>query len=448
MTDRFEFELGPPHGAGGFGTVIKGRDNALERDIAVKVLNPLATKFSPAEQERFRREARILAALSHPNVPSIYDVEFDESKFLIIFEFIQGRTLEQVIEDEGPCQLNEVKQWFTHIASALDHAHNKGMIHRDVKPANIIVTPDRESAYLVDFGIALSEDEAKRITESGNVVGTVGYMAPEQQAGEKVDHRADIYSLSITLYEALAGKRLPVGQYEELAATNEAIPPEIDSLILQCLGGQTERPSLKDFISQLAGALRPSKPLSEVLAHGRLHELATAIEPYTAVEFTKLPAGQRALILAKVVDIVESQDPTLDYASEQFLTLLLTRGVLLGESEYREIVQPAIRWAFEEHFGDRLGKDSIRRGLEEAAYAAHGDAHAVLKVEFGSFLKRGKLEDQEGWFLHSVRDVIQALLANPACIEETAELVSALRDVNRIQRSRSSGTWRSPRGRN
>ena len=148
MVDRFQFEM-KPHGAGGFGTVIRGRDTVLERDIAVKVLNPLATAFSPPEQERFRREARTLEALSHPNIPAIYDVAFGKDQFLIICEFIEGRTLKQVVEDGGPCQLAQVKHWFTQIASALEHAHARGVVHRDVKPANIIIKPDGQSAYLV-----------------------------------------------------------------------------------------------------------------------------------------------------------------------------------------------------------------------------------------------------------------------------------------------------------
>src|SRR6266576_1356005 len=100
MADRFEFDS-KPHGAGGFGTVIKGRDTFLERDIAVKVLNRLATEFTEGEQERFRREARILAALSHPNIPAIYDVQFSADQFLIVFEFVEGRTLKEIIEEEG-----------------------------------------------------------------------------------------------------------------------------------------------------------------------------------------------------------------------------------------------------------------------------------------------------------------------------------------------------------
>jgi len=207
---RFTFQ-DTPHCVGGFAKIIKGRDNVLERDIAIKSLDPLATQFSGAEQERFRREARILARLSHPNIPAIYDVELGSGKFSIIFQFIDGTNLRQLVDSEGPCQLSETRLWFHQIASALEHAHSLGIIHRDIKPDNIIITRDRESAYLVDFGIALSEDEAKKLTKSGFVIGTPGYMSPEQQAGDSIDSRTDIYSIAVTLYEALAGKAIGLG---------------------------------------------------------------------------------------------------------------------------------------------------------------------------------------------------------------------------------------------
>src|SRR5437867_2388730 len=147
--------LGRLHG------IIPGRDTVLERDIAVKLLNPLATAFSDADQQRFRREARVLAALSHPNIPAIYDVMFGKNEFLIVFEFIEGKTLRERIDSEGSCQLADVKAWFTQIAAALEHAHQRGVIHRDVKPSNIIIKPDNLAAYLVDFGIAISAKDAK-----------------------------------------------------------------------------------------------------------------------------------------------------------------------------------------------------------------------------------------------------------------------------------------------
>lgn len=440
--ERFTFES-EPHGAGGFAKVIKGRDNVLERDIAVKVMDPLTTKFSDSDQERFRREARILASLCHPNVPAIYDVVFSPGTFLIIFQFIEGSTLGKIIEEQGPCDIGAARTWFQQIAAAVEYAHGLTVVHRDVKPDNIIITPDRESAYLVDFGIALSAEEAKKLTESGFVIGTPGYMSPEQQAGEHVDWRSDIYSLGVTLYEALAGKPIPVGQYEELSAANEAIPPQIDDLIRDCLLSKERRlDSAKGFSSRLSGALRPLKPLSEVLAHGRLHELASAIEELTPEEFIKLPEGQRALVLVKLSDIIESGDPQLEFASERFLELLVVRGVLLDNDEYREIVVPAIRWGFERTFDGHLGRDSLRRALERAAYPARGSAHQVLCEEFGKFLKDTALDEKDDWYLHAARQVLQTLLANPSCTSGAGDLVDALKRVNSIQRSRSSVTRR------
>ena len=120
------------HGEGGFGKVHKGRDTILDRAIALKVLDPLAQQFDETDRERFLREAKILASLSHPAIPAIYDVLISEEEFSIVLEFVDGRTLADLMDEDGPCSLVEAKSWFEQIASVLNYAQSKGVVHRDV----------------------------------------------------------------------------------------------------------------------------------------------------------------------------------------------------------------------------------------------------------------------------------------------------------------------------
>lgn len=157
------------------------------------------------------------------------------------------------------------------------------------------------------------------------------------------------------------------------------------------------------------------------------------------MEFVNLPPGQRVLILCKISDIVGSNDRDLRYAGERLLQLMLTRGVLLDSGDYREIVKPAIQWAFEMEFDDRVGRESIREELEIAAFIARDKAHAVLTSEMLEYLKAVDLTSKPEWYLHTVRSIIQALMANPECnSEDSAALGAILRNINRVQRSKPS----------
>lgn len=435
---RYKFET-KLHGFGGFGKIIKGFDNDLQRDIAVKVLADEGGILQLVDKERFRREARVLAKLSHPSIPAIYDVVFNDAAtpLLIIFQFVEGKNLQQIIQDEGRCQLNEVRGWFRQLALGIDYAHANGVVHRDIKPANIIITPDRSNAYLVDFGIALSSTDSKKLTEYGYAIGTPGYMSPEQMAGKDVDHRTDLYSLGVTLYEALAGKAAPVGEYEELSTADESIPPQIDELIQECLAPTERRvPSAKAFLSRLADTARVSKPLSEVLSHGRLHEVADALAPLDADDFVRLPPGQRALILLKCDDVVTSGSESLRPAAISLLETLLRIALLIPKDEFREIVRPAIDWAYEKNSFGRQGNWALQEALVAAASAARVEAHGVLSGELLAFLADKKLVDRQNWYLQVLRNFLNALLANQSCQENVAELSAVMRDLNRTQRSR------------
>jgi hypothetical protein len=169
--------------------------------------------------------------------------------------------------------------------------------------------------------------------------------------------------------------------------------------------------------------------------YGKLHEMALHLESLTATDVFNLPLGQRELLVAKINGVVTSNDSGLEFASERFLQLMLTRGIFLPKDDYRDIVVPAIEWAFEKVFVVRLGKAALRDAIEIAAFSARGDSHQVLMEEFTKLLGRIRLEDKEDWFLHAVREVIAALMANPACTESSPELKQAFRAVNKIQRS-------------
>ncbi|MEA2283712.1 MAG: eukaryotic-like serine/threonine-protein kinase [Solirubrobacteraceae bacterium] len=199
------YRLGSRLGSGGFGTVFAARDERLDRIVAVKVIP--AGAAADGLDARGRREALAAARLDHPGIVSVYDAGEDGEARYVISELVQGATLDKLQRD-GALSDRDVLRIGLTLAAALAHAHDRGVIHRDVKPQNVIVpeVPDegRAAAKLTDFGVAhLAGDEP--LTMTGDVVGTLAYMAPEQAAGERIDDRADLYALALVLYEALAG---------------------------------------------------------------------------------------------------------------------------------------------------------------------------------------------------------------------------------------------------
>jgi serine/threonine protein kinase len=209
------YEILAPLGAGGMGEVYRARDKKLDRDVAIKVL-PDSVASDPDSLARFEREAKAVAALSHPNILSIFDFGTQDGVSYAVMELLEGETLRGKL-DAGPIPQRQAVDYAMQIAKGLSAAHEKGIVHRDLKPENLFVSKDGHLKIL-DFGLAkrveqvppgkeTSAPTASGHTQPGTVMGTVGYMSPEQVRGLPVDHRSDIFSFGAILYELLSGKR-------------------------------------------------------------------------------------------------------------------------------------------------------------------------------------------------------------------------------------------------
>jgi len=207
------YDIGEPLGQGGMGEVYRARDTRLNRTVAIKVLPP-DKLADPERKRRFVDEARAASALNHPAIVTVYDLATDQGVDFLVMEHVPGHSLDRVIASKG-VPLGDALRYTVQIANALVAAHAAGIVHRDIKPANVIVTPESQVKVL-DFGLAKLREavdpEGETVTraghtEAGRVMGTVGYMSPEQASGRDVDHRTDIFSLGVLLYELLAGRR-------------------------------------------------------------------------------------------------------------------------------------------------------------------------------------------------------------------------------------------------
>src|SRR4051812_46991754 len=192
-------------GRGGMGVVYKAVHLALERVVALKLIAP-ALAGDPDFRARFVRESRAAASIEHPNVIPIYWAGEEQDVLYISMRWVEGRDLRRLIHAEGALEPRRAARIVAQVAAALDAAHERGLVHRDVKPANILLTGE-DHAYLTDFGLIKRVDsDATRLSTTGGLVGTAGYVAPEQIRGERVDARTDVYSLGCVLFHALTGR--------------------------------------------------------------------------------------------------------------------------------------------------------------------------------------------------------------------------------------------------
>ena len=264
------YETGEKLGSGGMSNVFKATDRILERTVAVKIL---AEHLSDDERfvARFRREALAVAKLIHPNIVQVYDTGIDEARHYIVMEYVEGRSGAQILQRHGPLQPEIAAEAGVQACAGLDYAHRRGIIHRDVKPGNLMIVGGPVgggpmTVKLTDFGIARALAQT-RITQVGSVVGTAAYLAPEQVRGEEATPATDVYALGVVLYQFLTGRlpyegstlaELAVRQQNERplppSTYNDEVPETLGGAVLRALEGDTARRYAS--ADELAGGLQ------------------------------------------------------------------------------------------------------------------------------------------------------------------------------------------------
>ncbi|MFP3905718.1 MAG: Stk1 family PASTA domain-containing Ser/Thr kinase [Acidimicrobiales bacterium] len=281
------YELHRQIARGGMADVFLARDRLLDRPVAVKVLfSQFAT--DPAFVERFRREAQSAANLNHPHITSVFDWGEEGGTYFIVMEFVDGRSLADILRSEGMLHPDRAADIATDVAAALSFAHRNGVVHRDIKPGNILVTPSGQ-VKVTDFGIAraFGSSTDANLTQTGSVMGTATYFSPEQAQGRPVDPRSDLYSLGVVLYEMLASRPPFSGdsavstaymhvqeRAEPPSSVNPRIPPAMDAICMRLLAKDPNDryPSAED----LRADLRRFREGQQVLAGGGVPAAAAA----------------------------------------------------------------------------------------------------------------------------------------------------------------------------
>jgi len=286
-------------GRGGMGVVFKAQDPHLDRFVALKAMLPsLAT--SRSAKERFFREAKAAAALKHPHIVTIFDVGEDRGAPFLAMEFLEGEALDDRVKRDSRIPVPDILRIGKEVAEGLEAAHERGLIHRDIKPGNIWLEGKKGQVKILDFGLARAMADETHLTQSGAIVGTPAYMAPEQACGEKVDHRCDLFSLGCVLYRMCTGE-LPFKGSNTLAiisalalenpvpplSLNPALPAELSDLVMKLLAKKREdRPADARAVAEalVAIMMHSTRPVIEAMPQTAVVPSANADDPFANID--------------------------------------------------------------------------------------------------------------------------------------------------------------------
>jgi TolB-like protein/tRNA A-37 threonylcarbamoyl transferase component Bud32 len=379
-------------GAGGAGEVYRARDPRLRREVAVKVLS----RHSLADQARVRRfehEARAAGSLNHPNILAVFDVGAQDGVPYVVTELLEGETLKERMQ-RGPLLLRECLDAARQVAAGLAAAHGQGIVHRDLKPANLFLTRDGRMKIL-DFGLAKQTASAEDSTLTGGatlpgtVMGTVGYMSPEQVQGQEADHRSDLFSFGAVLYEMLAGSRAFAGasavetmvailtrEPQAMPAARE-VPPAVEQLVRRCLSkDRAARPQrsseLCACLEDLAQAVESGARATAAMPAGAATAAtaATAAVGAPAAESAAATQGQHAVAVLPFVNLTADADQ--DYFCEGMADEVTNALVRLGGLQVARLSVSRLRGRSTEairRIGERLRVDKVLQGSVRRAGA-------------------------------------------------------------------------------
>ncbi|MFP6702098.1 MAG: protein kinase, partial [Planctomycetaceae bacterium] len=247
-------------GVGGMGDAVLARQLSLDRHVAIKILKTLPDVMEAEQTLRFEREALMMANLAHPNVVRVYDRGIVEGRPYLVMEYVEGGDLRQRMTSEQPMPLEETRRVLADVSTALQFLHSERILHRDLKPENILID-DQGVAKVTDFGIAVPLAETGQMTRTGQIMGTLDYIAPEQRYDHPIDERADQYSLGVLAYEMLTGHK-PVGVFPVVSKRNPLAGVAVDRVLSRALQQDADEryATLAEFTGELKSALGSAAP--------------------------------------------------------------------------------------------------------------------------------------------------------------------------------------------